>query len=87
MYVYMVNKDLDGFTVGHYSPNGKFVAETTYPEKDAAVERVHYLNGGVNPELFGEIVNHLYASVSNINFLVEDLNQRLDREWRPVKPA
>jgi hypothetical protein len=87
MYVYVVNKDLDGFAVGHYSPGGKFVAETTYPEKDAAAERVHYLNGGVNPELFDEIVNHLYALVSNINFLVEDLNQRLDCGWKPVGPA
>jgi hypothetical protein len=87
MYVYIANKDFGGFTVGHYRPGGKFVAETTYPEKHAAAERVHYLNGGVDPGLFNETTNHLYALVSNINFLVEDLNQRLDRESRPVKPA
>ena len=87
MYVYMVNKDLGGFTVGYYRPDGKFVAETTHPEKHAAAERVHYLNGGVNPELFSETTNHLYALISNINFLVEDLNQRLDCGLKPVKPA
>jgi hypothetical protein len=87
MYVYVVNKDLGGFTVGHYRPDGKFVDETTYPEKHAAAERVHYLNGGVNPALFSETTNHLYALISNINFLVEDLNQRLDRGLTPVKPA
>jgi hypothetical protein len=84
MYVYKVNKDLDGFTVGYYRPSGKFVAETTYPERHGAAERVHYLNGGVNPELFSETTEHLYALVSNINFLVEDLNQRLDRLSKPV---
>ena len=80
MYVYKVSKDLGGFTVGYYRPSGKFVAETTQPEKDEAAKRVHYLNGGVNPELFQEVTDHLYAVVANINFLVEDLNQRLDHD-------
>lgn len=71
------------FTVGYYKPRGKFVTETVHSEKHEAVERVHYLNGGVNPELFSETTNHLYALVANINFLVEDLNQRLDRIAKP----
>jgi hypothetical protein len=79
MYIY--NKTgRQVFTVGYYDPGGKFVTETVCPEKDEAAKRVHYLNGGVNPELFQEVIDHLYAVVANINFLVEDLNQRLDRE-------
>lgn len=78
MYIYKkTGKEV--FTVGHYDTDGKFVTETVFPEKEYAVERVHYLNGGVDPELFYEVTNHLYCLVSNINFLVEDLNQRLDK--------
>jgi hypothetical protein len=84
MYIYKkTGKEI--FTVGHYDPGGKFVTETVYPEKEAAIERVHYLNGGVDPELFTETINNLYALVSNINFLVEDLNQRLDRKSSAIQ--
>lgn len=79
MYIYK-NTEKGVFAVGHYDPKGKFVTETVHCETREAAERVHYLNGGVNPELFGEVVNHLYAVVANINFLVEDLNQRLDHD-------
>lgn len=78
MYVYK-KTDKGVYAVGYYDPSGKFVTERISPEKHRAVERVHYLNGGVDPELFSETTNHLYALVANINFLVEDLNQRLDR--------
>lgn len=83
MYIYRkTGKQI--YTVGYYEPGGKFITETVSPEKQEAIERVHYLNGGVNPELFSETTNHLYALVANINFLVEDLNQRLDRIAKPV---
>lgn len=79
MYIY--KSTMKGiFTVGYYDPSGQFCAESDYPERSAAAEHVHYLNGGVNPELFQQTIDHLYAVVANINFLVEDLNQRLDRE-------
>jgi hypothetical protein len=78
MYIY--KKTVKGvFAVGHYDPGGKFVTETVYHETQEAAERVHYLNGGVDPELFGEVIKHLHATVANLNFLVEDLNRRLDR--------
>ena len=70
------------FTVGHYDPSGKFITETIHQETHEATERVHYLNGGVSPELFGQVIEHLYATMANLNFLVEDLNKRLDRERR-----
>jgi len=79
MYVYeSIVKGL--FTVGYYNPSGKFITETRHQERREAAERVHYLNGGVNPGLFQQVIDHLYALVSNLNFLVEDLNQRLDRD-------
>jgi hypothetical protein len=78
MYIYK-GTEKGIFAVGHYTPGGKFVTESVHRETSEARERVHYLNGGVNPELFGEVVEHLYATVANLNFLVEDLNRRLDR--------
>lgn len=78
MYVYKNTKE-GVFAVGHYDPDGKFVTETVYHETQEASERVHYLNGGINPELFGEVIEHLYGTIANLNFLVEGLNRRLDR--------
>jgi hypothetical protein len=83
MYVYK-RTEPGLFTVGYYDPDGKFYPEMDLPEKDEAAKRVHYLNGGVNPELFGQVISELYAVAANINFLVEDLNQRLDRKSSPV---
>jgi len=45
MYVYMrTEKSL--WTVGFYSPNGKWVSESDYDNPEDAACRVHYLNGG-----------------------------------------
>ena len=72
------------FVVGYYDPKGKFITETVYQEIEEALERVHYLNGGIEPDVFNNVINNLYAAVANLNFLVEDLNQRLDREKKPL---
>ena len=77
MYVYeKTGKQV--FVVGYYDPKGKFVTETVHMERHNAAERVHYLNGGIDPDLFSKVSNDLYAAIANLNFLVEDLNQRLD---------
>lgn len=34
------------WTVGFYSPNGAWNSESDHDNKQAAAERVHYLNGG-----------------------------------------
>lgn len=34
------------FTVGFYLPDGKWEPESDHSTRDAAAERVHYLNGG-----------------------------------------
>ena len=68
------------FVVGYYDPKGKFVTETVHMERHNAAERVHYLNGGIEPDVFSNVMTDLYAAIANLNFFVEDLNQRLDRE-------
>lgn len=34
------------YTVGYYDPSGEWHPEGDYPSKDAAAQRVHFLNGG-----------------------------------------
>jgi len=34
------------YTVGFYSPDGKWHADSDHDSRDKATERVHYLNGG-----------------------------------------
>lgn len=34
------------FTVGFYDPGGEWQAESDHSTREAAAERVHYLNGG-----------------------------------------
>ncbi len=49
MYVYIESEhNLEGslYTVGFYSPDGKWHPESDYESKEKASERVHYLNGG-----------------------------------------
>jgi hypothetical protein len=36
------------WTVGHYTPDGTFEAESDHGDREAAAARVHWLNGGVN---------------------------------------
>lgn len=55
MYVYQKSEP-QLWTVGFYTPDGKWIAESDYNLKEDAAERVHWLNGGsiqsiVRPEL------------------------------------
>ena len=34
------------YTVGCYTPDGKWIPESDHGSKEEAAERVHYLNGG-----------------------------------------
>ena len=45
MYVYEQTEP-NVWTVGHYKPDGKWVAESDHDSPEEAAERVHYLNGG-----------------------------------------
>ena len=46
-YVYIESEHGVLCTVGFYKPDGKWVAESDHNTEQAAAERVHYLNGGV----------------------------------------
>jgi len=72
------------YTVGCYSSNKKFITETVHGSREDAAERTHYLNGGINPDVFSNMMEDLYAVVANLNFMVEDLNKRLDRAAKPL---
>lgn len=50
MYVY-INSESNLWTVGFYSPNGKWNPESDHRSQESAAERVHYLNGGTLPKL------------------------------------
>jgi hypothetical protein len=38
-----------GYVIGYYAPNGDFVEESRDNSREAAAERVHWLNGGNRP--------------------------------------
>lgn len=49
MYVYIESEHNSWgslWTVGYYTPDNKFHPESDHESKEAAAERVHYLNGG-----------------------------------------
>ena len=52
MYVYIqAVSEVRLYTVGFYSPNGVFNAESDHSTREEAAERVHWLNGGTaSPE-------------------------------------
>ncbi len=45
MYVYIKSEPML-WTVGFYSPDGKWNPESDWESQSLAAERVHYLNGG-----------------------------------------
>jgi hypothetical protein len=55
MYVYVQSEswtDEDGtrnnvYTVGFYDPTGRFIPESDHDNKNAAADRVSFLNGGI----------------------------------------
>jgi hypothetical protein len=46
MYVYIDCHEAGVYTVGFYSPDGKWHPESDWHTADEAAARVHYLNGG-----------------------------------------
>ena len=55
-YVY-IKSEAQLWTVGFYSPDGSWHSESDHPTPEAAAERVHYLNGGMNVK---EMAKELY---------------------------
>jgi len=56
MYVYIRSSDPweTLYTVGFYSPDGKWNPESDHETADEAAKRVHYLNGGRDDRAIGE---------------------------------
>lgn len=54
MFVY-IQSEKQLWTVGHYEPGGKFIPESDHDTTESAAARVHFLNGGKNPQLMSEI--------------------------------
>lgn len=50
MYVY-IKSEPQLYTVGFYDPAGKWHAESDHGTREAAAERVHWLNGGRDEEI------------------------------------
>jgi len=48
MWVYREIKE-NLYTVGFYTPDGDWIAVSDHTEDVDAIERVHYLNGGMAP--------------------------------------
>lgn len=80
MYVYIESEHNPMlYTVGHYAPNGKWIAESDRTKEDKAAERVRYLNGG-NDEVVENLSNFTTKE------LVEELSQREGIEKIVVVP-
>ena len=45
MYVYILSEP-NLYTVGFYKPDGKWMPESDWSDKEDAAKRVNYLNGG-----------------------------------------
>ena len=48
MYVYIKSEPYL-WTVGFYTPDGEWIAESDYDCREDAAKRVHWLNGGGKP--------------------------------------
>lgn len=58
MYVYKAITNTC-FEVGYYQPDGLWYPESAWEKSDEAVERVHYLNGGVDKKTIHDIDYYL----------------------------
>jgi hypothetical protein len=45
MWVY-IRSEPNLYTVGFYDPSGEWHTDSDFSDREAAAERVHYLNGG-----------------------------------------
>jgi hypothetical protein len=71
MYCYRSDQG-DCCIVGFYDPSGQWVAESDHVEIRSAAARVHYLNGGVDAELIGELVAHVCRLLVDINNSIKE---------------
>lgn len=66
-WVYLSDDGLH--TVGFYSPTGQWVPESDHETKEAAVARVHHLNGGCQNDKGGdELSKELARTLAAITY-------------------
>ncbi|MGA2504211.1 MAG: hypothetical protein ABSG01_08995 [Anaerolineales bacterium] len=58
MWVY-INSEPGLFTVGFYSPDGRWHGDSDHDSRDKAATRVHWLNGGGDKNVAKAMVNKL----------------------------
>lgn len=63
MYVY-IKSEPQLWTVGFYTPDGRWISESDYEYRDDAAERVHWLNGGGNPS---DTINEFFLDLSRMS--------------------
>ena len=69
MYIYIRTEfsPYQLYTVGHYDPDGRFIAESDWGTTEEAAKRVHYLNGGKEEQMAGWTV--VSFRLSRISYL------------------
>ena len=75
MYVY-IKSEKNLWTVGFYTPDGKWNSESDHSNEASAAERVHWLNGGQPDEDLDPTVNHYDDT--------EDLDDEAEGSWEEV---
>jgi len=66
--------------VGFYDPNGQWIPESDHFEIFSAAARVHYLNGGVDAELIGQVVGHIADLIVKTNDSLVDLREVISHD-------
>jgi hypothetical protein len=86
MYVYKKTEP-KLWTVGFYTPAGKWEAESDHSSIDEAAARVHYLNGGKEIEIFrffaDQLASHSYWIAKQNGEIEGSYHDALDseQEW------
>ena len=70
MYTYI--SELGSYTVGYYSPSGKWRRESGHETIESAAARVHYLNGG-NDEKLKADRDALKAKIIHLADIIEGI--------------
>ncbi len=59
MYVYRdFHKEAGCYTVGFYTPEGRWESESDHETKEEAADRVHWLNGGNETKEANPFISH-----------------------------
>jgi len=83
-YVY-IQTEPQLWTVGFYTPDGKWVPESDWSTPEEAAQRVRFLNGGRCEDPIEEVLNQLARWLADPQH--DCLRARGDKRWRIVEEA